>query len=93
MFYNVNFPPEVASDVKGTRLVTQGFRRDGEFSVVPYRSPSHRKFLFIQGPPQDRTTRPGTDVHANIQGYISVTPMHADLTSGVAMQKLEGAFN
>lgn len=93
VFYNVNFPPEAASDVKGTRLVAQGFRGNGEFSVVPYRSPSRRNFLFIQGPPQDRPTRPGTDVHANVHGYISVTPMHADLTSGDAMKRLEGAFN
>ena len=93
VFYNVNFPPELASGVKGTRLVTQGYRCNGEYSIVPYRSPSRRNFLFIQGQPQDRATRPGTDVHANIHGYISVTPMHADLTSGDAMQRLEGAFN
>ena len=93
LFFNVNFPPETASDVKGTRLATQGLRRHGEFSVLPYRSPSNRDFLFIKGAAQDLPTLPGTDVHANLDGYISVTPLHADLTSREAMEKLDGAFD
>jgi len=81
MFYNVNFPPVAASATKGMKVAPQGFRRDTSFSVEPHMSPSGRKFLWIKGGPQHRPTAPGTDVAVNLDGYISVTPMRADLTA------------
>jgi 5'-nucleotidase len=81
LFYNVNFPPVAASKVKGTRVAAQGFRRETKFGVEPHMSPSGRKFLWIMGGPQHLPTAPGTDVAVNLEGYISVTPMRADLTA------------
>ncbi|MFT5870289.1 MAG: 5'-nucleotidase [Paracoccaceae bacterium] len=81
LFYNVNFPPVLAADVKGTRVTSQGFRKDVTFGVTPQVSPNGRRFLWVQGGPQDRPTAPGSDAHANLEGYISVTPMRADLTA------------
>ncbi|MGB2201835.1 MAG: stationary phase survival protein SurE, partial [Pseudooceanicola atlanticus] len=66
---------------KGLRAVTQGFRRGTHFSVEPHSSPSGRRFLWIKGGEQHVQTAPGTDARANIDGYISVTPMRADLTA------------
>ena len=80
-FYNVNFPPIPAAAVKGTRVAAQGFRRDTAFGVEPHISPSGRKFLWIKGGPQHTPTLPGTDAAVNLEGYISVTPMRADLTA------------
>jgi 5'-nucleotidase len=81
LFYNVNFPPVAAAGVAGTRVAAQGFRSDTSFSVTPHISPSGRKFLWVAGGPQHRPTAPGTDVAVNLEGYISVTPMRADLTA------------
>ncbi|MFT6451625.1 MAG: 5'-nucleotidase [Halocynthiibacter sp.] len=81
LFYNVNFPPVPARDVKGMKAVSQGFRRDVSFGIEPHTSPSGRKFLWIKGGPQHTPTDPGTDAHANLEGYISVTPLRADLTA------------
>ena len=81
LFYNVNFPPVVAAKVKGTRVGAQGFRRGTSFSVEPHQSPSGRKFLWVRGGAQHLPTLPGTDVALNLDGYISVTPMRADLTA------------
>ncbi len=81
IFYNVNFPPVPASEVKGRRIVAQGYRTETFFGVEPHMSPSGRKFLWIKGGPQDIPTANGTDVHANLQGYVSVTPMRCDLTA------------
>ncbi len=81
LFYNVNFPPVPASDVKGTRVATQGFRRYTAFSLEPHVSPTGRQFLWIKGGEQGRATLPGADVTANVEGYISVTPLRADLTA------------
>lgn len=81
LFYNINFPPLAAAAVKGTRVAAQGVRPDTRFSVRPHLSPTGRKFLWIIGGPQHVGGGPDTDVTANIEGYISVTPMRADLTA------------
>ena len=73
-FYNVNFPPVPASEVKGLRAGPQGFRRDTRFGIDPHISPSGRKFLWIKGGPQQSPTLPGSDAALNLEGYISVTP-------------------
>ncbi len=89
LFYNVNFPPVPANKVKGARIAPQGFRRDTHFGVEPHSSPSGRKFLWIKGGYQHNPTAPGTDVAVNLEGYISVTPMRADLTAHDALDKLK----
>jgi len=38
-------------------------------------------FMWVRGGAQAVDTGEGTDVAANVDGYISVTPLHADLTS------------
>ncbi len=91
-FYNVNFPPCGAAEVKGTQVAAQGFRDYTAFGVEPVQSPSGRRFLWIKGGPQHRPTGPGTDVTANVEGYISVTPMRADLTAHDLMADLRGAL-
>jgi len=89
MFYNVNFPPLPAARVKGIRVAAQGFRRDTSFSVEPHHSPSGRKFLWIKGGAQHAPTLPGTDAAVSLDGYISITPMRADLTAHDALADLE----
>ncbi len=91
-FYNVNFPPVPAADVRGRRVVAQGIRQDTSFSVEPLVSPSGRRFLWAVGGRQDMPTAPGTDAHANLEGYISVTPMRADLTAHDRVEALRGAL-
>lgn len=81
VFYNVNFPPLAGADTLGLRVAPQGFRRDTAFSVEPHQSPSGRKFLWIKGGHQHTPTLPGSDAAVNLEGYISVTPMRADLTA------------
>jgi 5'-nucleotidase len=81
VFYNLNFPPLTAAETRGMKVAAQGFRRDTAFSVEPHQSPSGRKFLWIKGGPQHTPTLPGTDAAVNLEGYISVTPMRADLTA------------
>ena len=81
LFYNVNFPPLPAAEVKGARIARQGYRRDAYFGVEAHHSPSGRKFLWIKGGPQHMPAEPGTDVTLALDGYIAVTPMRCDLTA------------
>ncbi len=92
VFYNVNFPPHSAADVKGVKGVGQGFRTNTAFGVEPHFSPSGRKFLWVKGGPQHEPTAPGTDAWANLDGYVSVTPMRADLTAYDALEHTIGLF-
>lgn len=89
VFYNVNFPPLPASGVQGTRVAAQGFRRDTSFSAEAQISPTGRRYLWIKGGPQQTPTAPGTDAAVNLEGFISVTPMRADLTAHDLLADLE----
>lgn len=81
LFYNINFPPVPAMDVLGMKSVAQGYRGDGAFSASATTSPNGRKFLFMHGKPQQAPTKNDTDAAANLSGYISITPMRANLTA------------
>ncbi|MPQ94752.1 5'-nucleotidase /3'-nucleotidase /exopolyphosphatase [Thioclava sp. ES.031] len=89
VFYNVNFPPVLAKNVKGHKVAAQGFRKDCFFSTEAHHAPSGRRFLWIKGGPQHTPTQPGTDAAVNLDGYISVTPMRADLTAHDVIADLE----
>jgi len=88
LFYNVNFPPVTADAVRGLRVVRQGFRQGTGFSVEPHMSPSGRRFLWARGARQSVETGPDTDVTENMAGYITVTPMRADLTAHDTLEEL-----
>ena len=89
LFYNVNFPALPAAEVKGTRVAAQGFRRYSGFRIEPHISPTGRQFLWIKNGEQARPTLPGTDVTANVEGYISVTPLRCDLTAHDRLAELD----
>lgn len=88
LFYNVNFPPVPAADVLGTKVTTQGFRMAGAHRVEATTSPNGRRYLWISGTGQGMGTGPGTDAQANVDGYISVTPMRADFTAHETVETL-----
>lgn len=92
VFYNVNFPPTSASGVRGTKITAQGFRPGTSFSVEPHLSPSGRRFLWVKGGDQRIGTADGTDAKANLEGYISITPMRADLTAHDTLAELRETF-
>ncbi|UWQ15543.1 5'/3'-nucleotidase SurE [Aliiroseovarius sp. M344] len=92
LFYNVNFPPVAADLVKGVRAAPQGWRHDAFFGIEAQNSPSGRKFLWIKGGPQANPSSPGMDLTLNLDGYVSVTPMRADLTAHDHLDTLGALF-
>ena len=88
LFYNVNFPPCGASAVKGVRVAAQGRRQGVRFEAEPYHAPNGRRFLWILGGSQTAAATPGSDVDANMQDYISITPMRPDLTCHASLDAL-----
>ncbi|KMW58354.1 5-nucleotidase SurE [Candidatus Rhodobacter oscarellae] len=92
IFYNVNFPPVPAAQVKGTRVVAQGRRPGVRFSANPHEAPNGRKYLWIGGGAQAVESGPDTDCTVNIAGYTSVTPMRCDLTAHDALDALKATL-
>ncbi|RYH02784.1 5'/3'-nucleotidase SurE [Salipiger sp. IMCC34102] len=89
LFWNVNFPPVPAKEVQGLQVTAQGFRQGGHHHVVRVEAPSYRHFLWVKGGDQQRRTAEGTDARANVDGYISLTPMRADLTAHAVLDRFK----
>ena len=45
--------------------------------------------MWIKGGNQHVDTEPGSDAAVNLEGYISVTPMRADLTCHATLEALK----
>ena len=92
LFYNVNFPPVPAGATRGLRVAAQGRRRGAGFGVEPFVAPNGRRFLWVRGAPQNVAATAGSDVMVNLDGYVSVTPMRADLTCHASLAPLREAL-
>jgi 5'-nucleotidase len=83
-FINVNVPD---SKLLGIRLTRQG-KRIYEDAVVQNRDPRGRSYYWIGAGALGFQNLEGTDFHAVHNGYVSVTPLHLDLTNYAAMERL-----
>ena len=77
---NVNLPAVDPAEVKGVRVTRLG-RRVYTDSITRAEDPSGREYFWIGGGGVEWTAEEGTDFHAVQAGYISVTPLHLDLTN------------
>lgn len=75
LLLNFNFPAGEARGVRFTRLGKRVYRQ----SVVEKTDPRGQKYYWIAGTPEWQDDE-GTDHEAVHQGYVSVTPLHLDLT-------------
>jgi 5'-nucleotidase len=76
---NINLPPCRADDVRGVRLTRLG-RRVYSNSITPMRDPYGRQIYWIGGGNVAWQGPDDSDFRAIADGYISVTPLHLDLT-------------
>jgi 5'-nucleotidase len=83
-FLNVNFPP---GEPSGVRLTRQGKRRYAD-AVVRKTDPRGRDYYWIGGGELAFQALAGTDAYAVDHGYVSVTPLHLDLTNYAAFERL-----
>jgi 5'-nucleotidase len=85
--FNVNLPPLSADKVKGVKITRLG-RRAYSQSVAPMKDPWGRDIFWIGGGSITWSGEPDSDFRAIQEGYVSVTPLHLDLTH---YDVLEGA--
>jgi 5'-nucleotidase len=83
---NVNVP---AGEPRGVRVVRQGRRRYGE-TVIEKKDPRGRPYYWIGATMPQGELEQGTDLAAVAEKYISMTPLHLDLTDFRSMELLSG---
>ncbi len=76
----MNLPPIRAEEVKGIRVTSLGQRRYSD-SITRALDPSGREYYWIGGGEVSWKGAPDSDFAAVHEGYVSVTPLHLDLTN------------
>ena len=77
---NVNFPAIPAEEVKGIRVVRQGFHDYARGTIVEGRDPRGYRYFWFGLDQIEHTLDHGTDLEAIEEGYVAVTPLQLDLT-------------
>lgn len=86
-FLNVNVPDVPLAQIRGVRVTRLGKRiyRD---ALVEREDPSGKKYYWIGGEPPSGVVEEGTDVGAIAQNFVSITPVHMDMTSHALLDPL-----
>lgn len=88
---NVNFPECAVDEVKGIRVTEQGKRKLGD-ELVERIDPRGAPYVWIGMLREDDARHEGTDVAAVNDGWISVTPIHLNMTHYPSFGILEKTF-
>ncbi len=86
---NVNLPPIDPESVRGLRVTTLGERRYAD-SLTRALDPSGREYFWIGGGAREWRGDGDSDFQAIEDGYISVTPLHLDLTNYALLEEIRG---
>lgn len=90
---NVNIPDVPVQDVKGIQVTRQG-HRDFQMTGVEKRDyPRGGHYFWLTYGAKKSNPPAGTDLRAIYDGYISVTPLHTDLTHFVTLDEMARAID
>ena len=84
---NMNVPNVPAEAVRGVAFTRQGRRTYSE-TVVEKVDPRGKTYYWIGGGPPEWEAGEGTDFDALRAGFVSLTPLHLDLTNYTALEVL-----
>lgn len=86
---NVNIPDLPASHIQGVKFTTLGRRLKSE-SPVRTENPRGKTVYWIGRAGGPVVDAPGTDFHEVANGFVSITPIHADMTHVHVLDGLPG---
>ena len=86
---NVNLPATGPGGVKGIRVTSLGRRRYSD-SLTRAEDPSGREYFWIGGGVSSWKGSADSDFRAVEEGYVSVTPLHLDLTNYPLLEEIRG---
>ena len=84
---NINLPPIPPEEMKGVRITRLG-RRAYEGSLTRAHDPNGREYFWIGGGESRWWGDDDSDFRAIEDGYVSVTPLHLDLTNFELMTEI-----
>lgn len=87
--FNVNLPSCPVADVRGVRVTSLGRRRYAD-SITRANDPSGREYFWIGGGVAAWSGSAESDYKAVSEGYVSVTPLHLDLTDYSLLEEMRG---
>lgn len=86
---NINVPNVPLALVKGIKVTRKGVRVY-EGKVTKLNDPHGRVYYWISGRPEDQLVD-GCDVWALARGYVSITPIHMDMTCYECLEEIHNA--
>ncbi|PWK92989.1 5'/3'-nucleotidase SurE [Fulvimonas soli] len=86
---NVNVPDRPWGEIRGFEVTRLG-KRHRSAPCIAQTDPRGRPIWWIGPAGSAEDDGPGTDFHAVRRGYVSVTPIHVDLTRYQALEKVSG---
>ena len=89
---NINFPALPPEEVKGIRVCRQGLRDYGRLRIVQRTDPRGYDYYWFGLGPMVQTPGHSTDLEAIDDGYVSVSPLHLDLTHEPSLDVLREKF-
>ena len=89
---NVNFPALAPDDVKGIRVCRQGLRDYGRLRIVQRTDPRGYDYYWFGLGPMVQTPGHSTDLEALADGYVTISPLHLDLTHDPSLDRLHKRF-
>ena len=85
--FNVNLPAVPPDEVRGIKVTTLGRRRYSD-AITRANAPSGREYFWIGGGAVNWRGAEDSDFQAVEDGYISVTPLHLDLTNYKLLEEI-----
>lgn len=89
---NVNVPNLPLDKIKGLQVTRLGTRHSAEPTIKEF-DPRGRAIYWIGPPGMEADAGPGTDFHAINSGYVSITPLHLDMTHYSMFDQLSSWLN
>jgi 5'-nucleotidase len=89
---NINFPPVPADEVKGIRVVRQGFHDYSRGSVVEGMDPRGFPYFWFGLHGIEHTPGHQTDLEAVADGFVSVTPLQLDFTHEASLTSIAARY-
>jgi 5'-nucleotidase len=86
---NVNVPDLSFDELRGFEVTRLGTRHVAE-PTIKDADPRGRRIFWIGQPGPEQDAGPGTDFHAVHAGFVSITPLHLDLTHYKVFEQLSG---
>ena len=89
---NINFPPIPAAEVAGIKAVHQGLRDYGRMRLDKRTDPRGFDYYWFGLGRIDHTPAADTDLEAIEKGFITVTPLHLDMTHRESLDMVTDIF-